>query len=80
MVKSIADLARMMTMTTKDEVMTTNEPTTGSLYVYQETYVICPKHGKHKHYIQSNIAGHEGVWCQICWLESLGEPLPLERG
>ena len=38
--------------------------------------VICPKHGEHDHAITSNIPGHEGVWCQICWLESMGPSLP----
>lgn len=41
-----------------------------------QTYVICPKHGEHSHSIVSTIKGHEGVWCQICWIESLGQPLP----
>ena len=39
------------------------------------TFVICPKHGKHHHTISSTIPGHEGFWCQLCWLEMLGEPL-----
>ena len=38
--------------------------------------VICPKHGEHEHAITSNSPGHEGVWCQICWLESLGPSMP----
>jgi hypothetical protein len=37
----------------------------------------CPKHGIHSHTIESTIPGHEGHWCQLCWLESLGEPLPV---
>jgi len=37
----------------------------------------CPKHGVHGHIIHSTIAGYEGDWCQICWLETLGAPLPL---
>ena len=41
--------------------------------------VICPKHGEHEHAITSNIPGHEGVWCQICWIESMGESLPYRR-
>ena len=41
--------------------------------------VICPKHGEHEHAIVSNIPGHEGVWCQICWTESMGESLPYKR-
>jgi hypothetical protein len=40
----------------------------------------CPKHGLHSHTIVSTIEGHEGYWCQICWLETLGESLPLIRG
>jgi hypothetical protein len=39
--------------------------------------VVCPKHGTHKHYISSDIEGHEGNWCMLCWLESLGSSLPL---
>jgi hypothetical protein len=41
-----------------------------------EKQVVCPKHGTHKHYISSNIEGHEGHWCMLCWLESLGPCLP----
>jgi hypothetical protein len=37
----------------------------------------CPKHGIHSHIISSAIEGHRGHWCQLCWLESLGKPLPL---
>lgn len=43
-----------------------------SLKCLTRTYVICPKHGKHQHTISSNIPGYEGVWCQLCWLETLG--------
>jgi hypothetical protein len=44
-----------------------------------QTWVVqCPKHGEHSHVIRSTIKGHEGLWCQICWTESLGEPLPGE--
>jgi hypothetical protein len=38
--------------------------------------IVCPKHGTHNQYISSNIKGHEGHWCMLCWLESLGNPLP----
>lgn len=41
-----------------------------------EVTVICPKHGEHEHAITSNIPGHEGAWCQLCWLESLGPSMP----
>ena len=41
--------------------------------------VICLKHGEHDHAIVSNIDGHEGVWCQLCWLESLGPSLPYRK-
>ena len=41
--------------------------------------VICPKHGEHEYAIEASIPGHEGVWCQICWLESLGPSLPYRR-
>ena len=37
----------------------------------------CPKHGLHSYTIVSTIEGHTGHWCQLCWLESLGKPLPL---
>ena len=43
---------------------------------YETWVVICPKHGEHPHVIHSTIKGHEGIWCQICWIETLGEPLP----
>jgi hypothetical protein len=46
---------------------------------YEASFVTCPKHGEHHHTITSTIKGHEGVWCQICWLESLGDPLPVQR-
>lgn len=46
---------------------------------YEASFVTCPKHGEHHHTITSTIKGHEGVWCQICWLESLGEPLPVQK-
>ncbi|NBX49838.1 hypothetical protein EBT25_07830 [bacterium] len=38
--------------------------------------IVCPKHGEHSQYITSTIKNHEGFWCMICWLESLGDPLP----
>jgi hypothetical protein len=38
--------------------------------------VVCPIHGEHDQYIKSTIEGHEGYWCMICWLESLGDPIP----
>lgn len=41
--------------------------------------VICPKHGEHEHAIECTIPGHEGVWCQICWIESMGQSLPYRR-
>ncbi len=37
----------------------------------------CPKHGLHEHMISSNIESHEGSWCTLCWLESLGPALPV---
>ena len=45
--------------------------------VIANPYVICPKHGKVENFIRSAISGHEGHWCQICWLEMLGPPLEL---
>jgi hypothetical protein len=41
------------------------------------TEIVCPKHGTHPHIISSTMTGHEGRWCQLCWLESLGPSLPL---
>jgi hypothetical protein len=38
--------------------------------------IVCPKHGTHDQYISSDIKGHEGYWCMLCWLESLGSSLP----
>ena len=43
---------------------------------YEVCVVTCPKHGEHSHVIASRIKGYEGTWCQICWIETLGEPLP----
>lgn len=40
--------------------------------------VICPKHGEHEYAIASSIPGHEGYWCQICWLESLGPKIQYQ--
>jgi len=39
--------------------------------------IVCPKHGTHNHYISSSIEGHEGHWCMLCWLETLGPSLPI---
>jgi hypothetical protein len=41
-------------------------------------WVVCPKHGEHADVIISSIEGHEGTWCQICWLETLGPSLPYK--
>jgi hypothetical protein len=41
--------------------------------------VICPKHGEHEYAITSTIPGHEGVWCQLCWMESMGPSLPYRK-
>lgn len=46
-------------------------------YVFEAAKIDCPKHGIHAHTIVSTIPGHEGRWCMICWLETLGEPLPV---
>jgi hypothetical protein len=37
----------------------------------------CPKHGIHNQLITSTVDGHQGQWCMLCWLESLGPSLPL---
>ena len=39
--------------------------------------IVCPKHGTHRHYISSDIEGHEGHWCMLCWLETLGPSLAI---
>ena len=39
--------------------------------------VVCPKHGTHPYTLVSTIPGHEGRWCQICWIESMGPPLEV---
>jgi hypothetical protein len=38
--------------------------------------IVCPKHGTHNQIISSTVEGHEGHWCMLCWLESLGPSLP----
>ena len=38
--------------------------------------VHCPKHGTHPHTITCNVKGNEGTWCQLCWIETLGQSLP----
>ncbi len=43
---------------------------------YEMWVITCPKHGEHKHVIHSSIKGYEGQWCQLCWIEMLGDPLP----
>jgi hypothetical protein len=45
--------------------------------VIEAPKINCPRHGAHAHTIVSTIPGHEGYWCMICWLETLGEPLPV---
>jgi hypothetical protein len=47
--------------------------------VQMRTEATCPKHGKTEYVIESTIPGHEGVWCQLCWLESLGPSLPYRK-
>lgn len=49
----------------------------GSINVLPQWRVVCPKHGEHSYIIESNIPGHSGSWCQICWVETLGAPLPV---
>ena len=44
---------------------------------FSEKQITCPRHGTHRHYISSDIEGHEGYWCMLCWIESLGPSLPL---
>lgn len=47
------------------------------LSIREPDKINCPKHGIHSYTIASTIEGHKGYWCQLCWLESLGEPLSL---
>lgn len=49
------------------------------LEIWKGPQVDCPKHGITSNVISSNIAGHEGHWCQICWVETLGPSLPLVK-
>lgn len=56
-----------------DEEIKTEYP---PLILTSPPYVICPKHGKHNHYIHSSITGHSGYWCMICAIEMLGPALP----
>jgi hypothetical protein len=37
------------------------------------TKINCPKHGVHPNYINSTIEGFEGLYCQLCWLETLNK-------
>ena len=43
---------------------------------YMAHVINCPKHGEHTHVIHSTIPNNQGVWCQICWLDTLGPALP----
>jgi hypothetical protein len=52
------------------------EPTELFINKLSELKIVCPKHGTHDQYISSTVKGHEGYWCMLCWLESLGAPLP----
>ena len=60
-----------------DPYITDSYPKTTSSVVMTSTkhYVICPKHGKVANFISSWISGHEGHWCQLCFLDMLGPPL-----
>lgn len=49
--------------------------TTKSVVISTKHYVICPEHGKVANFISSWIPGHEGHWCQLCFLDMLGHPL-----
>lgn len=42
--------------------------------------IYCPKHGVHEHIITSTVLGHEGHWCLLCWLETLGPSLSHQAG
>jgi len=42
---------------------------------YMEHVIQCAKHGEHSHTIVCTVEGHEGAWCQLCWIETLGAPL-----
>lgn len=47
-----------------------------TLRFYTPPLYRCPVHGDVSEVITSTIAGHEGAWCQRCWLASLGLPIP----
>ena len=38
----------------------------------------CPVHGVVETVITSTIQGHEGNWCQVCWIDSFAK-LGIER-
>jgi hypothetical protein len=48
-----------------------------STLVVEAAKIDCPKHGVHPHTIVSTIPGHNGHWCMLCWLETLGQSLPV---
>lgn len=45
--------------------------TYGSVSFFAAPLFRCSKHGAITQIISSTIPGHEGRWCQICWLETL---------
>ena len=55
----------------------TSDSTKSQISICEPEKINCPRHGIHSHIISSTIEGHKGHWCQICWLETLGESLPL---
>jgi hypothetical protein len=57
----------------EEEILDNKAPMT----IFTQPKINCPKHGIHGNIITSTIAGHEGYWCQICWLETLGPSLDL---
>ena len=65
--------------TADDSNPITLEASTDSNPITQIITVVCPKHGAHEFAVLSDIPGHEGAWCQLCWLESLGPSLPYRK-
>jgi hypothetical protein len=74
--KPIAPLVRRPSHVTELTDFTSDSPKS-QIFICEPEKIDCPRHGIHSHIISSTIEGHKGHWCQLCWLETLGEPLPL---
>jgi len=38
----------------------------------------CPVHGDHESYIRCTTPGHDGIWCQLCWVDTF-DRLGIQR-